>query len=182
MNPGNIFHCMSFLLIDRPEPPQEVEISSCGPKRVELIWRDGWDGGEPIKEYLIQYNTSDNAFYWNSADEEVEYLDMSSKTAFISLSPWGWYSFRVLAKNSLGYSDPSKPTKKECNTPPERPTSNPVNVRTKTDKEGKLIITWDVSLWGEGGGWDVSLWGEGGGKLLGMLPLVSFFSVMDKVP
>lgn len=128
---------------DRPEPPQDVEISSCGPKRVELIWRDGWDGGEPIKEYLIQYNTSDNAFYWNSADEEVEYLDMSSKTAFISLSPWGWYSFRVLAKNSLGYSDPSKPTKKECNTPPERPTSNPVNVRTKTDKEGKLIITWD---------------------------------------
>lgn len=173
---------MSFLLIDRPEPPQEVEISSCGPKRVELIWRDGWDGGEPIKEYLIQYNTSDNAFYWNSADEEVEYLDMSSKTAFISLSPWGWYSFRVLAKNSLGYSDPSKPTKKECNTPPERPTSNPVNVRTKTDKEGKLIITWDVSLWGEGGGWDVSLWGEGGGKLPGMLPLVSFCSVMDKVP
>lgn len=153
---------MSFLLIDRPEPPQEVEISSCGPKRVELIWRDGWDGGEPIKEYLIQYNTSDNAFYWNSADEEVEYLDMSSKTAFISLSPWGWYSFRVLAKNSLGYSDPSKPTKKECNTPPERPTSNPVNVRTKTDKEGKLIITWDVSLSG-----------EGGGKLLGMFPLVS---------
>ncbi|XP_022300352.2 neuroglian-like [Crassostrea virginica] len=126
-----------------PDPPQEVEISSCGPKRVELIWRDGWDGGEPITEYLIQFNTSDNPFYWNSADEEIEYLDKKSKTAFITLSPWGWYSFRVMAKNSLGYSEPSLPTKTECNTPPERPTSNPVNVKTKTDKKGKLIITWD---------------------------------------
>ncbi|XP_061178933.1 neuroglian-like [Saccostrea echinata] len=126
-----------------PEPPQDVEISSCGPKRVELIWRDGLDGGEPIDEYLIQYNTSDNPYYWNSADEEIEYMDKVSKTAFVSLSPWGWYSFRVMAKNSLGYSEPSKPTKKECNTPPERPTSNPVNVKMKTDKEGKLIITWD---------------------------------------
>lgn len=136
---------LRFLFSGTPDPPQEVEISSCGPKRVELIWRDGWDGGEPITEYLIQFNTSDNPFYWNSADEEIEYLDKKSKTAFITLSPWGWYSFRVMAKNSLGYSEPSLPTKTECNTPPERPTSNPVNVKTKTDKKGKLIITWDVS-------------------------------------
>lgn len=77
---------------------------------------------------------------------------MSFKIVFISLFFWGWYFFRVLVKNSLGYSDSSKFIKKECNISLERSIFNFVNVRIKTDKEGKLIITWDVSLWGEGGG------------------------------
>lgn len=97
---------------------------------------------------------------------------MSFKIVFISLFFWGWYFFRVLVKNSLGYSDSSKFIKKECNISLERSIFNFVNVRIKTDKEGKLIIIWDVSLWGEGGGWDVSLWGEGGGKFFGMFLLV----------
>ncbi|KAK3101285.1 hypothetical protein FSP39_002402 [Pinctada imbricata] len=128
-----------------PDPPRNVEILTCpGRHQAELIWEDGNNNGEEIVSYLVQYNSSMNPFYWNSAYDEVTPNDLKkSNSYFINLAPWGKYSFRVLAKNNLGYSEPSKPTPSSCDTPPSRPFGNPQNVATKTDKMGKLIITWD---------------------------------------
>jgi len=43
----------------------------------------------------------------------------------IALSPWGNYSFRVLAQNAAGVSEPSASTRDVCTTAPDVPHINP---------------------------------------------------------
>lgn len=122
-----------------PQAPQEVSIISCMGNTAELIWEPGNDGGSKIVSYLVQFNTSENPVHWNYYFEEIP---GDVKTIHINLPPWGTYSFRILAKNGVGYSEPSLPTKDQCTTPPEKPGGNPKDVRTLTYKKGKLIVTW----------------------------------------
>ncbi|KAL8614800.1 hypothetical protein ACOMHN_065580 [Nucella lapillus] len=63
--------------------------------------------------------------------------------ANIELSPWGTYAFRVKAVSELGVSKPSHVTGRSCTTPPERPDTNPKNVRTRTDIKNTLVIEWN---------------------------------------
>ena len=112
--------------------------------KVNLLWEDGDDGGDTVIGYLVQYNTSDSPNYWNSNYEEIPKSAPEPRT--IDLSPWAKYSFRVLSRNSIGYSEPSLPTKTTCSTPPGHPDRNPDKVRTKTDKKYKLIISWEVCI------------------------------------
>lgn len=113
----------------------------CSGKTVELVWTPGNNGGSKITQYLVQFNTSDNPADWNYYSETVP---GDEKMALVNLSPWVTYRFRLLAKNRVGFSEPSQPTKTDCTTPPERPGSNPKNVHTLTHKQGKLIVTWTV--------------------------------------
>ena len=63
----------------------------------------------------------------------------------IALSPWGNYSFRVIARNAVGNSRPSRPTQRVCSTPPDVPHHNPKGVCTRNVKPHHLIISWQVS-------------------------------------
>ena len=67
-------------------------------------------------------------------------------TATVKLSPWVDYTFRVIAYNMLGESDPSPPSS-VCSTKSQgvAPDSNPKNLRTIGDTRGKLHIEWTVS-------------------------------------
>ncbi|XP_045164292.1 neuroglian-like isoform X1 [Mercenaria mercenaria] len=128
-----------LIVREPPDAPREVSIISCSGNQVELIWKKGEDGGAEITHYLVQFNTSESPdnwmYYYDEIPGEVE-------TTYMNLSPWGTYSFRLLAKNDVGFSKPSEPTKQQCTTPPERPGGNPKDVRTLTHKMGKLIVTW----------------------------------------
>ncbi|KAH3835509.1 hypothetical protein DPMN_108862 [Dreissena polymorpha] len=107
----------------------------------ELQWTPGRDGGANITGYLVQFNTSDNPSEWINYHDEIP---GKVQTTYVNLPPWGMYNFRVLARNKVDYSKPSNPTRQPCTTPPERPSTNPKDVRTQTHKKGKLIVSWTV--------------------------------------
>ena len=60
------------------------------------------------------------------------------------LSCWSNYSFRVIAYNRIGASDPSPMSKLKCTTTTCRPESNPIGVRAYTTPFAPLFIEWDV--------------------------------------
>ncbi|KAL5014046.1 hypothetical protein ScPMuIL_008316 [Solemya velum] len=122
-----------------PEAPYDLEMVECIGHSAELRWKDGDNGGDEIISYIVQFNMSDNPHFWHNYHEQIP---SSTKLTQVNLSPWGRYSFRLLSRNIVGYSDPSSVTKKQCTTPPDHPGSNPEDVRTLTHKKGKLIITW----------------------------------------
>lgn len=126
-----------------PDPPIEVQVISCHGKSAEIVWQAGPNNGDDISGFIIQYNTSESKDTWHDSDDRSLGED---QTAYVNLNPWGTYSFRVLAMNSVGISKPSKATKRSCTTPPERPYRNPDNVHTTTDKKGMLVIEWTVSI------------------------------------
>jgi len=62
----------------------------------------------------------------------------------IALSPWGNYTFRVLAQNVAGVSEPSAPTRHVCTTAPDVPHINPHRVCTRNLRPHSLAVTWQV--------------------------------------
>ncbi|KAI8742888.1 neuroglian-like isoform X4, partial [Biomphalaria glabrata] len=60
----------------------------------------------------------------------------------MTLSPHVNYTFRLIAYNKIGASDPSAPTPTVCSTKPDRPYIHPQNLRTLGHRYGKLYIEW----------------------------------------
>ena len=56
-----------------------------------------------------------------------------------------YLSYRVIAENSMGQSEPSEVSQTTCVSKSEAPDRNPTNVRTDRSRPGWLIIKWDVS-------------------------------------
>lgn len=44
-----IFH------VDNPDPPENVKITEHFSRHVQLSWAPPFDGGSPIRKYIIQY-------------------------------------------------------------------------------------------------------------------------------
>ena len=61
--------------------------------------------------------------------------------AEVVLSPWANYTFRVVARNKIGTSIPSIPSK-VCTTPEAPPDKNPSNVKGEGSRKDNMIISW----------------------------------------
>ncbi|KAK7481945.1 hypothetical protein BaRGS_00026853, partial [Batillaria attramentaria] len=125
---------------DRPDPPYRIDVQKCQRGNVLVVWTPGRDNNAPIQYYVIQYNTTFTPKNWTFAAK----VDATHNTANVSLSPWANYTFRVIAYNEIGASDPSYHTQMVCRTPPAVPGHNPRNVRTIGDRPDLLHIVWTV--------------------------------------
>ena len=143
---GYTLHLTRFhpLCTGPPGPPQNVEVVACIGRSAQLRWEKGKENGAEISRYIVQFNTSDTPDRWH---DYFEQFPTGARQATIELSPWGTYAFRVKAMTELGVSKPSAVTAGTCTTPPERPDTNPKNVRTRTDIKNMLVVEWNVS-WG----------------------------------
>ncbi|CAG5136247.1 unnamed protein product, partial [Candidula unifasciata] len=129
------------LIVQRPpEPPVDVRVKSCHGNTAEISWMHGKSNGAEILGYTVQFNLLEKPEAWYDSYEESP---GDSTQAFVSLAPYGTYSFRVRARNAVGCSRPSSVTSRECTTPPDRPDRNPGKVKSLTDKKGFLVIEWE---------------------------------------
>ena len=62
----------------------------------------------------------------------------------VTLSCWANYTFRVIAYNRVGASDPSPVSESMCTTGTCRPKTNPIGVKASTTQYAPLLIQWDV--------------------------------------
>ncbi|KAJ8301645.1 hypothetical protein KUTeg_020632 [Tegillarca granosa] len=123
---------------DRPDPPLDVVAESCSQTQAVISWTKGAPNNAPIQYFTIQYNTSFAPDLWVFAKKESS----TQNKAYVPLTPWTQYTFRVLATNKIGTSEPSYHTLKICETQPRRPSKNPENVRDIGDNPQALIIDW----------------------------------------
>lgn len=61
------------------------------------------------------------------------------------MSPWANYTFRIIAWNKIGKSQPSSHSD-VCTTAEDVPYKNPDNVVGEGDKPDNLVIRWTVSI------------------------------------
>ncbi|KAL3290227.1 hypothetical protein HHI36_023584 [Cryptolaemus montrouzieri] len=120
-----------------PNPP-ELKGLKCNAKDATIGWISMGDNRTPIIHYIIQYNTSFTPDTWEDYSAEIPAAEMSFT---IPLSPWANYTFRVIAQNKIGKSQPSGHSD-VCSTPPEVPQKNPDNVKGEGDRPDNLVITW----------------------------------------
>ncbi|KAJ0057684.1 hypothetical protein NL108_011783, partial [Boleophthalmus pectinirostris] len=128
----------SAVFTERPDPPTDLEMTGQKERSVELTWTPGDEHNSPTQKFIIQYEDHlHQPGVWVNLTE----VPGTSPTAQLNLSPYVYYSFRVLALNGVGYSDPSQPSR-QYRTNPAAPDVNPANVQGEGTEPGNLVISW----------------------------------------
>uniref|UniRef100_A0A667WVH7 Contactin 3a, tandem duplicate 1 n=1 Tax=Myripristis murdjan TaxID=586833 RepID=A0A667WVH7_9TELE len=125
-----------------PGPPVEFKVSEMTESTASLSWGPGLDNHSPILSYIIQARTP-FSLGWQAVTTVPELLGGKQLSAtVIDLSPWVEYEFRVLATNSIGTGEPSKPSKK-ARTKEMPPRVTPARVNGGGGGRSELVITWE---------------------------------------
>ncbi|XP_051974370.1 neuronal cell adhesion molecule-like isoform X1 [Xyrauchen texanus] len=123
---------------EQPDMPTDLELTDQRERSVQLTWTTGDENNSPIKLFLIQYEDSlHEPGIWVNMTE----VSGTSTTAHLELSPYVYYSFRVLALNEVGLSEPSTPSR-QYRTNPSQPDMNPSNVEAIGTSPDSMTITW----------------------------------------
>ncbi|KAL7867499.1 hypothetical protein SRHO_G00088830 [Serrasalmus rhombeus] len=127
------------IIYERPDPPRDLELTEQRERSVQLTWTPGDEHNSPIQSFLIQYEDSlHEQDVWNNMTE----VPGTSTTAHLDLSPYVYYSFRVLALNDVGLSEASIPSR-QYRTNPASPDENPSDVEGTGTEPDNMVISWN---------------------------------------
>ncbi|XP_068996171.1 contactin-4 isoform X1 [Embiotoca jacksoni] len=125
-----------------PGPPVDCQVTEMTETTAALSWGPGMDSHSAILSYTIQARTP-FSLGWQAVTTVPELLGGKQLSAtVIDLSPWVEYEFRVLATNSIGTGEPSKPSKK-ARTKEMLPRVTPARVNGGGGGRSELVITWE---------------------------------------
>ncbi|CAG5122303.1 unnamed protein product, partial [Candidula unifasciata] len=116
---------LNYLIVhEPPEPPGKIEVVNVTSRGIFITWVRPFDGNSDIVGYTVQYKNSTEI--WQGVLPNIS-ITASQQQAFLpNLLPSFTYHIRVLANNSVGYSDPSEIV--EAKTEEEAPTGPPDRV------------------------------------------------------
>uniref|UniRef100_A0A672IQW0 Neurofascin homolog (chicken) a n=1 Tax=Salarias fasciatus TaxID=181472 RepID=A0A672IQW0_SALFA len=124
----------------RPDPPMDLDLSDPAARSVRLTWIPGNDHRSPITEFLVQFEED----RW----EPGRWQDLASfpgelNSVILQLAPFVNYQFRVIAINSVGQSQPSRPSPR-YKTSGAAPDAIPRGLRGWGSKKDNMEISWEV--------------------------------------
>ncbi|XP_031721460.1 neuronal cell adhesion molecule a isoform X9 [Anarrhichthys ocellatus] len=126
------------IVYEKPDSPTDLELTDQTERSVQLTWIPGDEHNSATQKFLIQYeDLLHQPGVWINLTEVAG----TSTTAQLNLSPYVYYSFRVLAVNHVGYSQPSQPSS-QYRTNPAAPDENPSDIQCVGTKPGNLVISW----------------------------------------
>nr|XP_056703699.1 neuronal cell adhesion molecule isoform X9 [Euleptes europaea] len=126
-------------VVDRPDPPFDLELTDKQERSVQLTWVPGDDNNSPIIKYIIEYEDAmHEPGIWHY---HMDVLGIQT-TVQLKLSPYVNYSFRVIAVNEIGKSQPSDPSEKYL-TESAKPDENPTVIQGNGSEPDKLVIMWE---------------------------------------
>ena len=117
-----------------PTVPQDLETDDVAAKEVELDWdRPEYDGGDSVDAYQVERYRGGR---WSEVEDDI------SRTRYTveELDPYTTYTFRVLAHNEAGWSEPS--TAITVTTPRETP-GQPRSLATAATHD-QVTLTWSA--------------------------------------
>ncbi|XP_048156067.1 neuronal cell adhesion molecule isoform X35 [Corvus hawaiiensis] len=126
-------------VVARPNPPFDLELTGQLERSIELSWIPGDENNSPITNFVIEYEDAlHEPGVWHYQTE----VSGTQTTAQLKLSPYVNYSFRVIAVNKIGRSQPSEPSEQYL-TKSASPDENPANVQGIGSEPDNLVITWE---------------------------------------
>ncbi|XP_076860227.1 neurofascin homolog (chicken) a isoform X12 [Brachyhypopomus gauderio] len=136
------FASARLTVLDRPDPPEDLELSDPEARSVRLTWVPGNDNNSPVTEFLVQYEED----RWRPGEwQNLSSYSGDQNSVNLQLSPYVNYRFRVVAINSVGPSLPSRPsTHYKTNGAP--PDVIPHGLKGWGTRKTNMEITWQPLL------------------------------------
>lgn len=132
---------IQLIVTEAPDPPQDLQIVEISSRGIKLAWSPPYSGNSPITTYYVLYSP---AF----SDSKVENISISSEDeTFVeirNLHPAQTYSFKLIAENLIGKSEPGKSL--EVTTEEEAPEGPPLKVQILTVTSKSVKIAWKAPL------------------------------------
>ncbi|XP_041701440.2 neural cell adhesion molecule L1.2 isoform X3 [Coregonus clupeaformis] len=129
----------SIMVVDRPDPPTQLQVSGPKDRNVTLSWTAGDDHNSPVIEFVVEF---DDIGSKERGWEELKRVSGTKESVTLALQPYVSYRFQVISINNIGKSDPSTPSDL-YSTPPQAPDNNPEHVRSESTDPDTLVITWE---------------------------------------
>ncbi|XP_064278502.1 neuronal cell adhesion molecule isoform X16 [Passer domesticus] len=127
------------IIYARPNPPFDLELTGQLERSIDLSWIPGDENNSPITSFVIEYEDAlHEPGVWHYQTE----VPGTQTTVQLKLSPYVNYSFRVIAVNKIGRSQPSEPSEQYL-TKSASPDENPANVQGIGSEPDNLVITWE---------------------------------------
>nr|XP_006121039.1 neuronal cell adhesion molecule isoform X3 [Pelodiscus sinensis] len=127
------------IIYDRPNPPFDLELTDQLERSVQLSWIPGYDNNSPITNFVVEYEDGmHEPGIWHYQTE----VRGTQTTVQLKLSPYVNYSFRVIAVNEIGRSQPSEASEQYL-TKAAKPDENPSGVQGIGSEPDNLVITWE---------------------------------------
>lgn len=92
---------------EQPEPPFNVIINEIKSDSLEISWSKPYSSNLPIIEYIIQYSSTPNILT-NHPFKEITRTGSETSAYIYDLKPSTVYDFKIVARNLIGKSEPSK--------------------------------------------------------------------------
>ncbi|KAL0272261.1 UNVERIFIED_CONTAM: hypothetical protein PYX00_005306 [Menopon gallinae] len=121
-----------------PEPPTRLAVTNIEAFSVVLQFTPGFDGNSSITKWIVEGQTARNSSWFTVF--EVSDPDASTVTV-TDLVPFTTYRLRLIARNVVGSSEPSEPTK-EFQTIQAPPAHPPRNVTVRAMSATELRVRW----------------------------------------
>ncbi|XP_033612925.1 contactin-6 isoform X4 [Fukomys damarensis] len=128
-----------------PGPPEDVRVEHISSTTSQISWRPGPDNNSPIQIFTVQTRTPFSVGWQAVATGDTVPEILSGQTynaTVVGLSSWVEYEFRVLAGNSIGIGEPSKPSEL-LRTKASAPVVAPVNINGGGGGPYELVVTWE---------------------------------------
>ncbi|XP_056681544.1 myosin-binding protein C, fast-type isoform X3 [Monodelphis domestica] len=123
-------------VVDVPDPPEAVRITSVGEDWAILVWEPPkYDGGQPVTGYLMERKKKGSQ-RWMKLNFEVFTETTYESTRMIE---GVLYEMRVFAVNAIGVSQPSTNTKPFM---PIAPTSEPLHLTVEDVTDTTTTLKW----------------------------------------
>ncbi|XP_039362342.1 neuronal cell adhesion molecule isoform X16 [Mauremys reevesii] len=127
------------IIYDRPNPPFDLELTDQLERSIQLSWIPGYDNNSPITNFVIEYEDGmHEPGVWHYQTE----VRGTQTTVQLKLSPYVNYSFRVIAVNEIGRSQPSEASEQYL-TKAAKPDENPSGVQGIGSEPDNLVIIWE---------------------------------------
>ncbi|XP_041802726.1 neurofascin-like [Chelmon rostratus] len=137
-----------LMVMDRPDPPTNLELSDPYERSVRLSWVPGDSNHNPTTEYLVQYDDDD----WLPGKwKNLSTYPGNLNSVVLHLTPFTYYEFRVIAINEIGMSRPSRPSMRfqSSGAPPD---VIPKNVKGVGTWRNNMEISWEPLAYREWNG------------------------------
>ncbi|KAK7791911.1 hypothetical protein R5R35_005428 [Gryllus longicercus] len=121
-----------------PEPPTKLAVSNIEAFSVVVQFTPGFDGNSSITRWIVEAQTARNVTWFTI----FELSDPDATTITVTkLVPFMQYRLRIIARNVVGSSQPSEPTK-EFQTIQAPPAHAPRNVTVRAMSANQLRVRW----------------------------------------
>ncbi|KAK3512415.1 hypothetical protein QTP70_009841 [Hemibagrus guttatus] len=125
-----------------PDPPQDLELSDLSALSVRLTWIPGDENNSPVTQFVVQYEED----RWKPGEwQNLSSYAGDQNSVKLDLSPFVNYQFRVIAINSVGQSQPSRPSAR-YQTSGASPFVYPTGLKGWGTRKTNMEITWQPLL------------------------------------